>query len=114
MITKPMMLTIAALTWCAPQAFGAETDATQHGKELFTYWCATCHSAGEAYPGTVALQARYKGAVPAVLEERKDLSPALVKTMVRHGISVMPFFRKTEISDQELDAIAAYLSKPKR
>jgi (+)-pinoresinol hydroxylase len=29
---------------------------------------------------------------------------------VRTGVSVMPFFRKTEISDQELDALAAYLS----
>ncbi len=114
MIKKLTMLAVAALTCCAPQVFAADADTTQHGKEVFKYWCATCHSAGDAYPGTVALQARYKGAVPAVLEERKDLNPTLVKTMVRHGISVMPFFRKTEISDPDLDAIAAYLSKPKR
>jgi mono/diheme cytochrome c family protein len=34
-----------------------------------------------------------------------------VKVLVRHGISVMPQFRKTEISDQELDALAAYLAR---
>jgi hypothetical protein len=30
--------------------------------------------------------------------------------MVRDGISVMPFFRKTEISDADLDALTAYLT----
>jgi len=34
-----------------------------------------------------------------------------VKVLVRHGISVMPQFRKTEISDAELDALAKYLSR---
>jgi len=34
-----------------------------------------------------------------------------VRHIVRTGISVMPQFRKTEISDAELDALAAYLSK---
>jgi len=34
-----------------------------------------------------------------------------VKYFVRHGISVMPQFRKTEISDAELDALAAFLSR---
>jgi mono/diheme cytochrome c family protein len=49
--------------------------------------------------------------VPALLEKRTDLTAALVKTYVRNGITVMPFFRKTEISDAELDAIAAYLTR---
>jgi mono/diheme cytochrome c family protein len=31
---------------------------------------------------------------------------------VRNGVYVMPFFRKTEISDAELEALAAYLSQP--
>jgi mono/diheme cytochrome c family protein len=34
-----------------------------------------------------------------------------VKTFVRNGVSIMPFFRKTEISDADLDAIAAYLTR---
>jgi hypothetical protein len=29
---------------------------------------------------------------------------------VRTGVSVMPFFRKTEISDAELDALSKYLA----
>ena len=41
-------------------------------------------------------------------------SPILLDVVIfdsRFGISVMPQFRKTEISDQELDALAAYLAR---
>ena len=84
----------------------------QRGKQVFQYWCATCHAPGDEYPGTVALQAKYKGEKPAPLEERKDLNPELVKFFVRNGVSIMPFFRKTEVSDADLAAIGAYLAKP--
>ena len=39
------------------------------------------------------------------------MTPDFVKPYVRQGITVMPFFRKTEIDDSELDAIAAYLTR---
>lgn len=81
------------------------------GKEVFTKWCAPCHSPGPGNPGTTALAALYKGRKPAALEERRDLTPELTKHFVRKGVSVMPFFRKTEISDTELDALAAYLAR---
>jgi mono/diheme cytochrome c family protein len=75
-------------------------------------YCSACHAAGpEARPGYEALKARYGDKEPAALSDRKDLTPELVKTMVRTGISIMPFFRKTEISDADLDAIAAYLTR---
>lgn len=80
------------------------------GKAVFDHWCAPCHGAGAGKPGTSALEALYKGAKPALLEERTDLVPQITKTFVRTGVSVMPFFRKTEISDAELDALAAYLA----
>ena len=47
-------------------------------------------------------------------QDRTDLAPDLVKAAVRTGISVMPFFRKTEVSDADLDALAAYLAEPKK
>ena len=59
----------------------------------------------------MALGVKYGGKVPAVLDERRDLVPEFVKTIVRNGVSVMPFFRKTEISDSDLDALAAYLAR---
>ena len=49
--------------------------------------------------------------MPALLDKRTDLTQALIKTYVRNGISIMPIFRKTEISDADLDAIAAYLTR---
>jgi mono/diheme cytochrome c family protein len=87
----------------AVAAFGAD------GEKVYTYWCATCH--GPGLPGTVALETKYKGAKPALLTERKDLTPPVTKTFVRKGVSVMPFFRKTEISDADLDALAAYIAR---
>jgi mono/diheme cytochrome c family protein len=78
----------------------------------YEYFCSACHDEGpEKRPGTEALRAKYKGEKPALLSERTDLTPEFVKYMVRNGVSVMPFFRKTEISDADLDAIAAYLTR---
>jgi len=90
----------------------------EQGRHLYKYWCATCHGAGVGaegrlqLPGTAALQQKYQGELPALLEERTDLTPEVVSAFVRNGISVMPFFRKTEISDDELKAIEAYLTRP--
>jgi len=74
-------------------------------------YCSVCHGEGAGKPGTMALQAKYKGALPALLDRRTDLTPQLIKMYVRNGITVMPNFRKTEINDAELDAIAAYLTR---
>jgi mono/diheme cytochrome c family protein len=101
-------LLIAASLGLAAFATAQEQPAT--GKAVFDKWCAPCHGDGPGKPGTSALQALYKGTKPALLEERTDLVPQLTKTFVRTGVSVMPFFRKTEISDVELDALAEYLA----
>jgi (+)-pinoresinol hydroxylase len=91
-------------------------DAT-NGRSLFDRWCEGCH--GVITPlrtplaGTYALQQRYQGKLPAVLAERRDLTPELIKTVVRNGLNVMPRTRKTEISDAELEDIVAYLGQPK-
>jgi mono/diheme cytochrome c family protein len=90
------------------------------GQELFDYWCATCHGPGIGndgapyLPGEAALRAKYQGALPALLQERTDMTPELVKHYVRAGITIMPFFRKTEISDSDLDAIASYLTRNRK
>jgi mono/diheme cytochrome c family protein len=97
---------------CAQQAGQGGRDAElARGKAVFDKWCAPCHGAGPGKPGTAALQALYHGQKPALLEERTDLAPEITKTFVRNGVTVMPFFRKTEISDADLDALAAYLAQ---
>jgi mono/diheme cytochrome c family protein len=82
------------------------------GRPVFVKWCAPCHSRGPGNPGTTALAAVYKNTKPAALEDRTDLTVAFIKQAVRNGVFIMPFFRKTEISDAELEALAAYLAQP--
>lgn len=65
---------------------------------------------GEHLPSTSRLESVYKGSKPAVLEQRTDLKPPVVSLYVRQGINAMPPFRKTEISDIDLAALAAYLA----
>jgi mono/diheme cytochrome c family protein len=86
-------------------------DAYSAGRVVYAKWCAPCHDPGITHPGTHALTVKYQGVKSGVLLEWKDLPPAIVKFWVRHGISVMPQFRKTEISDAELGALAAFLSR---
>lgn len=88
---------------------GIATAAEPSGQAVYEKWCLPCHRAGQV--GAVQLQMRYKGAVSAVLTERTDMQPALIYVLVRKGGQVMPIFRKTEISDAELEALATYLTK---
>jgi mono/diheme cytochrome c family protein len=90
----------------------------QQGKLVYEYWCATCHGTGlglpgfDALPGTQQLGLKYRGTnISPLLEERTDLVPEFVKVIVRQGVSFMPHFRKTEISDADLDALTAYLTR---
>ena len=90
----------------------AQNDAVaQKGSDTYQYWCATCHGAGPGHPGTTALTAKYKGARPGLLEERTDLSLQGIKFAVRRGTSIMPFFRKTELSDADLEGVTKYLTR---
>ena len=86
-----------------------------NGQTVFNRWCAGCHAPLDErktrLAGTYALAERYKGSRPAALEQRSDLSRAYIKQIVRSGMNIMPATRKTEISDRDLDALAAYLAK---
>lgn len=108
-MSRPSLWFAAA---CSALVCGAHAQDAHvaRGEEVFAYWCAPCHAPGPRHPGTQALQALYKGAKPAALEERTDLVPELTRSFVRTGVSVMPPFRKTEISDADLEALAAYLA----
>jgi mono/diheme cytochrome c family protein len=87
------------------------SDPYAPGRAVYTKWCAPCHDPGVIHPGTNALTVKYQGIKSGVLLEWKDLPPELVRHLVRNGISVMPQFRKTEISDADLDALAKFLAR---
>jgi mono/diheme cytochrome c family protein len=97
----------------------APVAAPSAGKMVYDQWCVGCHgpmAAGGRFPpaGTSILQQRYQNKLPAVLNERTDLKPEFIRTVVRQGIALMPALRKTEVTDPQLDALIAYLSLPKR
>ena len=94
-----------------PTVASGQTAAGQRGQAVYEHWCTPCHGAGPGNPGTQSLEIKYRGELPAVLEEREDLTPEFVRTMVREGILMMAPFRKTEVTDAELDDIAAYLTE---
>ena len=89
----------------------ADQSTSDRGKQVYDKWCTPCHGAGEGKPGTISAAAIYKGSKPAVLSERTDLTAAGIKTAVRSGVYIMPRFRKTEVTDAELDGIIAYLTR---
>jgi len=105
--------TIALLALCllaAAQALAAPPESQiERGHRVYQKWCFPCHGPGSDKPGTIALAAR--GQKPAALEQRTDLTAPVIKTPVRHGVFYMPIFRKTEVSDADLDAIVAYLTR---
>ncbi len=88
-----------------------KSEGEPKGYVQFQDYCSMCHGEGPGQPGTMALPAKIKGAQPALLSQRTDLTPQLIKLYVRNGTSIMPIFRKTEISDADLDLIADYLTR---
>ena len=113
---KAIIAGTLVLALMVSQAHAADAPLIEKGKVAFADHCAACHgtrvvSGNQHLPGTEALAVKYEGKEPGALEERTDLSPQVIKTFVRTGVSVMPFFRKTMVTDAELDAIAAYLSR---
>jgi mono/diheme cytochrome c family protein len=109
---------VALLVACATA--GAQTTAVERGQAKFALSCAPCHGAGAGddgramLPGTEALQIKYRGALPAVLEQRTDLTAEALTVFVRRGTWSMPPFRKTELTDTEIADIAAYLAMTSR
>ena len=113
LLVAAFALGTAQVAFSAEPAGASKSAAQNVGQLTYDKWCAPCHAPGPDHPGTQALDALYKGSKPGALIERKDLTPPIVKQFVRKGVSVMPFFRKTEISDAELDALSAFLAKQK-
>jgi mono/diheme cytochrome c family protein len=92
-----------------------EAASVERGRARFEHSCAPCHGAGVGddgramLPGTDALRIKYQGALPALLEQRTDLNVEAIRTFVRRGTWSMPPFRPTEITERDIEDIAAYL-----
>ncbi|MGC1270461.1 MAG: cytochrome c [Croceibacterium sp.] len=85
------------------------------GRTAFEHQCAPCHGAGHGtdgapvLPAVAALQRRYNGDPSPLLELRPEIEADYVRLFVRNGVGAMPAFRKSELTDTQVDQIAAYL-----
>lgn len=75
----------------------------QQGKQVFQQNCQLCHGAGLAGQPPV---------IPSLIDVAKRLSTDDINTTIRGGKGQMPAFGLTAISDQDLNALVAYLSNP--
>lgn len=86
-------------------------EAMSKGQQVYERWCSHCHDPGTGpHPGTQML-ALSRGSEYSVIKENDYLPPDYIKTVVRNGLQMMPPFRTTDISDDELEALADYLGK---
>ena len=86
------------------------TVIADEGQMVYAKWCVPCHADSPFAPGTIQLRAT-RGEEFAVLEQRGDLTATLLRTLVRSGFAGMPKFRRTEISESDLNALVNYLVK---
>jgi mono/diheme cytochrome c family protein len=86
------------------------------GEVLFTNRCGTCHLAGGMGTNLLTKQRMMAGEPPetGMLANRTDLTADYVKTVVRQGKMAMPRLTHVDVTDAELDSIAAYLGKAKQ
>ena len=107
------LLLLSLLLGASGAVPGQAGPSEANGKVVYDKWCIHCHGQMERgpLPGTNALALKYRGELPALLEERTDLAPEFITTVVRGGLFGMPITRKTEVSDAELDDIIAYLTR---
>tara|TARA_A100001391_G_scaffold119169_4_gene81044 strand:+ start:42794 stop:43174 length:381 start_codon:yes stop_codon:yes gene_type:complete len=120
-MTRSAMLALfaAPLAAMALMAAAEPTDIVRPdmpGRQVFAHQCAPCHGTGPGadgspmLPGTAALTAKYDGAKPGALELRGDLPAPVLRLFVRRGVGAMPPFRKSELTDAQIDEVAAYLA----
>jgi mono/diheme cytochrome c family protein len=90
------------------------------GAAAFRHTCAPCHAAGpgndgaKVNPAVAALQLKYQGREPALIEHRTDLPYPALKAIVRDGTGAMAPFRPSEITDAQIAAVAAYIADTAR
>ena len=104
--------TIVAAACAIAQESGIDRETVvAQGREVYLARCEYCHGEGLQKGGTMALQGRYQGAVPAVLDQRTNLTAEFIREVVRTNTNGMAAVRITEVDAQQLDALVAYLMR---
>ena len=101
---------VAAVLLVPGAALGQDALVAQ-GREVYLARCEYCHGPGPQQGATMVLQGRYQGAVPSILAERTNLTPEYIRAVVRTATNGMAPIRITEVSEQDLEAVIAYLTR---
>jgi mono/diheme cytochrome c family protein len=76
--------------------------------DIYRTACAPCHANGGF---GVRVLADRPGSDRSILHDGTVLPAAAIRAIVRNGMGHMPAMSRVEVSDAELDAIAAYLTR---
>jgi mono/diheme cytochrome c family protein len=95
---------------------GERTQTGRDGRALFSNLCGSCHLLGGMGTNVITQQmlAAKRPPAQALLETRTDLEADYVASVVRHGKGSMPPLSRVEVTDVELQSIAAYLDRSSR
>lgn len=95
---------------------GDRLAARSDGAALFSHHCGYCHLAGGMGTNLLTKQRMMAGEPPekGLLVNRTDLTMDYVTSVVRMGKVAMPRLTRVDVTDAELQAIAAYLAKDKK
>src|SRR5688572_32615810 len=97
--------------------FAQEPGSATRGQAKFEHSCAPCHGDGigddgrAMLPGTDTLRIKHQGSLPALVGLLTDLNAETIRTFVRRGTWSMPPYRPREVTDQDIQDLAAYLRK---
>lgn len=100
------LISLCLLTFCS----FSQAQSVENGKAVFELWCQSCHAESMAAPATNFLISRY-GSLELAAIENREYPAELIRIYVRDGVSLMPHFRETEISTEELEDLIAYLAQ---
>jgi mono/diheme cytochrome c family protein len=94
---------------------GGRLEPGRDGERLYRMRCGACHLAFGMGTNMLTAQRVALGEPPGngLLENRDDLRADYIRTVVRTGKVAMPRLSRVEVTDAELDAIAAWLAGPK-
>jgi mono/diheme cytochrome c family protein len=92
---------------------GDRLAAGGDGAKLYSVHCGYCHLPAGMGTNLLTKQRMMMGEPPenGLLTNRKDLTADYIKSAVRMGKVAMPRQTRVDITDAELDAVAAYLAK---
>ena len=98
-----------------PMPGGDRLASGRDGKAVFQHQCGYCHLVGGMGTNLLTKQRLALGEPPekGLLVNRDDLTADYVKMVVRKGKNAMPPQTRVDLTDPELDAVAAYLGKGK-